>query len=148
MYNSDDLQNSINSSILVKRFMIRNNILNLDIIRELATSTTFRSRFNTLEILNVDLKGTDYCVTIRVLDDNQSYMIEPFIKQLLIDQIMKYYNNDLNSLLSDLNAFFSKNLLSDSSYFNNECIEERLSRYLSSMFFIEKYPQNIYIIRI
>ena len=149
MYNSDDLQNNINSSILAKRFLIRNNILNIDCIRDIATSNKYRFMFNTIEVLNVDLKGTDYCVTVRVGNNNPDcYLLESFMKKLIMDQILTYYNSDNSKLCFDFNSFFSKLSLSDNVYFNLDCIESKLWSYLSSMFFIEKYPQNIYIIRI
>ena len=149
MYNSDDLQNNINSSILAKRFLIRNNILNIDCIRDIATSNKYRFMFNTIEVLNVDLKGTDYCVTVRVGNNNPDcYLLESFMKKLIMDQILTYYNSDISKLCFDFNNFFNKLSLSDNVYFNLDCIESKLWTYLSSMFFIEKYPQNIYIIRI
>ena len=81
MYNSDDLQNNINSSILAKRFLIRNNILNIDCIRDIATSNKYRFMFNTIEVLNVDLKGTDYCVTVRVGNNNPDcYLLESALR--------------------------------------------------------------------
>ena len=58
MYNSDDLQNNINSSILAKRFLIRNNILNIDCIRDIATSNKYRFMFNTIEVLST-IKSVD-----------------------------------------------------------------------------------------
>lgn len=149
MYNSDDLQNNINSSILAKRFLIRNNILNIDCIRDIATSNKYRFMFNTIEVLNVDLKGTDYCVTVRVMNNNPDcYLLESFMKKLIMDQILTYYHSDISKLCFDFNSFFNKLSLSDNVYFNLDCIESKLWTYLSSMFFIEKYPQNIYIIRI
>ena len=149
MYNSDDLQNNINSSILAKRFLIRNNILNIDCIRDIATSNKYRFMFNTIEVLNVDLKGTHYSIKVRVGNNNPDcYLLESFMKKLIMDQILTYYNIDISKLCFDFNIFFGKLSLSDNVYFNLDCIESKLWTYLSSMFFIEKYPQNIYIIRI
>ena len=147
MYNSDDLQNNINSSILAKRFLIRNNILNIDCIRDIATSNKYRFMFNTIEVLNVDLKGTDYCVTVRVGNNNPDcYLLESFMKKLIMDQILTYYNSDISKLCFDFKSFF--NSIPHKTCLNVDCIESKLWTYLSSMFFIEKYPQNIYIIRI
>lgn len=116
----DSLKDRINNTMALKRKLVNKGIVSIDHIKEYFDELNVPG----VTILSVHLQYIDFIIHLKIDPNVYTGDLEALMKDMLLNLITKYGEFDQY----EMKSFYDTNIL-------------------SSLYFIETYPDNIHIIR-